>query len=275
MSHINFLSVKYFILLFVSLFFSTAWAEDLLIPLSKFDNDSQELSKERVIEFWGYHNYDGSNNYQNILRLRYYNPIEAGNWQGRIRLDTSVASDYNSSSTPNNTGQYSSGNTMVTIWGQDRSFLKPLGALVGARVMFPFGNNGQWAAGPQLNWVFSPQVDSILHVTDFSPLIRYMYGFDSKNNSYAINPSQPALIRNLQMFPTLGFQLSPNTILRFWDENGVVYNSAGGGWFIPVDAMVTHRLSKNFVFAIGVSKQVIQTYQQYDWKTYTKVSYNF
>jgi len=274
-SHINFLSVKYFILLFVSLFLCPAWAKDLLVPLSKFDNDSQGLSKDRVLEFWGYHNYQGSNNYQNILTLRYYNPLEAGNWQGRIRLDTSVASDYNSSSTPNNTGQYSSGNTMVTIWGQDRSFLKPLGALVGARVMFPFGNNGQWAAGPQLNWVFSPQVDSILHVTDFSPLIRYMYGFDSKNNSYAINPSQPALIRNLQMFPTLGFQLSPNTILRFWDENGVVYNSAGGGWFIPVDAMVTHRLSKNFVFAIGVSKQVIQTYQQYDWKTYTKVSYNF
>jgi len=228
-SHINFLSVKYFILLFVSLFLCPAWAKDLLVPLSKFDNDSQGLSKDRVLEFWGYHNYQGSNNYQNILTLRYYNPLEAGNWQGRIRLDTSVASDYNSSSTPNNTGQYSSGNTMVTIWGQDRSFLKPLGALVGARVMFPFGNNGQWAAGPQLNWVFSPQVDSILHVTDFSPLIRYMYGFDSKNNSYAINPSQPALIRNLQMFPTLGFQLSPNTILRFWDENGVVYNSAGGG----------------------------------------------
>ena len=275
MSHINFLSVKYFILLFVSLFLSTAWAEDLLIPLSKFDNDSQELSKERVIEFWGYHNYDGSNNYQNILKLRYYNPIEAGNWQGRIRLDTSVASDYNSSATPNNSGQYSSGITMVTIWGQDRSFLKPLGALVGARVMFPFGNNGQWAVGPQLNWVFSPQVDSILHVTDFSPLIRYMYGFDTKNNSYANNPNQPALLRNLQMFPTVGFQLTSNTILRLWDENGLIYNSAGGGWFIPIDAMVTHRLTKNLVIAVGASKQVVQTYSQYNWSTYGKISYNF
>jgi len=56
---------------------------------------------------------------------------------------------------------------------------------------------------------------------------------------------------------------------------GLSITLQGGGWFIPVDAMVTHRLSKNFVFAIGVSKQVIQTYQQYDWKTYTKVSYNF
>ena len=274
-SHTNFLSVKYFLLFFASLFMSTAWAEDFFVPLSKFDNDSQELSKDRVLEFWGYHNYEGSDNYKNILKLRYYNPLEAGDWRGRIRLDTSISSDYNSQMTSNNTGQYSAGNTMVTIWGQDRSFLKPLGALVGARVIVPFGNNGQWAVGPQLNWVFSPQVDSILNVTDFSPLIRYMYGFDTKNNSYAINPSQPALLRSFQMFPTAGFQLAPNTILRLWDENGVIYNTAGGGWFIPIDAMVTHRLTKNLVIAVGASKQVVQTYRQYDWSTYGKISYNF
>ena len=274
-SHTNFLSVKYFLLLFASLFLSNAWAEDLFVPLSKFDNDSQELSKDRVLEFWGYHNHEGNYNYKNVLKLRYYNPLEAGDWRGRIRIDTSISSDYNSQMPSNNTGQYSAGNTMVTIWGQDRSFLKPLGALVGARVIVPFGNNGQWAVGPQLNWVFSPQVDSILHLTDFSPLIRYMYGFDTKNNSYAINPSQPALLRNFQMFPTAGYQLAPNTILRLWDENGLIYNTAGGGWFIPIDAMVTHRLTKNLVIAVGASKQVVQTYRQYDWSTYGKISYNF
>jgi len=106
-------------------------------------------------------------------------------------------------------------------------------------------------------------------------LIRYMYGFDTKNNSYAINPSQPALLRSFQMFPTAGFQLAPNTILRLWDENGIIYNTAGGGWFIPIDAMVTHRLTKNLVIAVGASKQVVQTYRQYDWSTYGKISYNF
>ena len=164
---------------------------------------------------------------------------------------------------------------MVTVWGQDQTFLKPLGALVGGRVVFPFGNNGQWAVGPQLGWSFLPEVDSLLHVTDFSPLLRYMYGFDTKNNSQVINPSQPALVRNLQVFPTIGFQLSPNTMLRFWDENGAVYNSAGGGWFVPIDAMVTHRFARNWVFAVGASKQVVQSYHQYDWSTYAKVSYNF
>ena len=267
--------MKIFLSLLLSLIVSASYAEDLLVPIYKFDNDSQQLTNSRVLEFWGYHNYDGGDNYQNILRMRYYNPLEAGDWRGRIRFDTAYASNYNSISSANNAGQYSAGNTLITIWGQDRTFLKPLGALVGGRVIFPFGNNGQWAVGPQVGWSFVPEVDSLLHVTDFSPLMRYMYGFNGKNNSFITNPNQPPLMRTLQLFPTIGFELSPNTMLRFWDENGAVYNSAGGGWFVPIDAMVTHRFAKQWVFAVGASKQVIQTYPQYDWSTYAKISYNF
>jgi hypothetical protein len=257
--------------------FGAQWsnAETVLVPISKFDNDSQQLTNSRVLEFWGYHAADGGDNYQNILTLRYYNPLKAGDWHGRIRLDTSYVANYNSTTSPDNSRQYSAGNTMITVWGQDRHFLKPLGATVGARVIFPFGNNDQWAVGPQLGWTFVPEVDSKLHVTDFSPLIRYMYGFDSKNNSITVNPNQPALQRNVQLFPTIGFQLSPNTMLRFWDENGMAYNSAGGGWFVPIDAMVTHRLAKHWVVAVGASKQVVQTFRQYDWMAYGKVSLNF
>lgn len=267
--------MKIIILFLFALCFSISQAETLLVPLSKFDNDSQQLSNNKVLEFWGYHNYQGNDNYQNTLRLRYYNPLETGDWRGRIRLDTAYVANFNSVTSANNSGQYSPGNTMVTIWGQDRHFLKPLRALVGARVTFPFGNNGQWAIGPQLSWSFLPEIDTKLHVTDFSPLIRYMYGFDTKNNSLVVNPGQPALQRNLQMFPTIGFQLGPNTMLRFWDENGIVYNSAGGGWFVPIDAMVTHRLSRHWVIAIGGSKQLVETYKQYDWTAYGKVSFNF
>ncbi|MDP3620531.1 MAG: hypothetical protein Q8R65_01240 [Polynucleobacter sp.] len=257
--------------------FGAQWshAETVLVPLSKFDNDSQQLTNSRVLEFWGYHAADGDDNYQNTLRLRYYNPLKAGDWHGRIRFDTAYVANYNSNTSPDNSGQYSAGNTMVTVWGQDRTFLKPLGATVGARVTFPFGNNGQWAVGPQLGWTFVPELSSKLHVTDFSPLIRYMYGFDTKNNSIAVNSNQPALQRNLQLFPTLGFQLSPNTTLRFWDENGMAYNSAGGGWFVPIDAMLMHRLTKHWVVSVGASKQVVQTFRQYDWMTYGKVSLNF
>ena len=266
--------MKYLFFL-LSFLVSSAQAEDLLVPLSKFDNDSQRLSNDRVLELWGYNTADGGNNFQNSFTLRYYNPLEAGDWKGRIRLDTSVVSSYNANTSVGNLNQYSAGNTMVTVWGQDKDFLNPLRALVGARVILPFGNSGQWAAGPQLSWTFTPEVDSVLHVTDFSPLVRYMYGFESKNNSFANNPNQPPLARSLALFPTVGFELSPKTMLRFWDENGMAYNSAGGGWFVPLDAMVTHRLTNNLVVAIGASKELIQTYPQYNWTAYGKISFNF
>ena len=102
-----------------------------------------------------------------------------------------------------------------------------------------------------------------------------MYSFDTKSNSFTVNPGQPPLSRYLQIFPTVGFELSPSTMLRFWDENGMAYNAAGGGWFVPLDAMVTHRLTKDLVVALGASKQLLQTYPQYNWTAYGKVSFNF
>lgn len=267
--------MKYFVFIFINLLIANAYAEDLLVPLSKFDNDSQRLATDHVLEFWGYHGFDGANNYDNTLTLRYYNPLEAGDFKGRVRIDTSLVSAYNTDVAGSNSKQYSAGNTMVTIWGQDKNYLTPLRALIGARVVLPFGNYGQWAVGPQVSWTLTPEEDTLLRVTDFSPLLRYMYSFDTKNNTFAVNPSQPPLSQYLQIYPTIGFQLSPKTMLRLWDENGMAYNAAGGGWFIPIDAMVTHRLTKNLVVAVGASKQLFQTYRQYDWMSYGKVSLNF
>lgn len=244
------------------------------MPISKFENDSQQLVDNKVIELWGFHNYKGDGNYQNTAILRYYHPLETDGWRGRIRLDGSLVSNFRSGESSSNS-QYTLGNTLVTVWGQDNYFLKPLRALFGGRISLPSDTNGQWAAGPQLGWHFAPEVNSMLNVSGFSPLLRYMYGFDRKNNSFATKPAQPALQRNLQIYPIISFELSPKTVLRMWDQNEIIYNSAGGGWFVPIDAMISHRLTENLVFAIGASKQVIQTYKQYDWSTYAKVSLNF
>ena len=40
-------------------------------------------------------------------------------------------------------------------------------------------------------------------------------------------------------------------------------------------AMVTHRLNKNFLLAIGASKQIVQTYPEYNRSVYGKVSFHF
>jgi hypothetical protein len=44
---------------------------------------------------------------------------------------------------------------------------------------------------------------------------------------------------------------------------------------MPIDAMVTQRINKNLLFAIGGAKQVVQTYQFYNWTVYGKVSLTF
>lgn len=255
---------------------SSSWAaEDENRYSTYFQNISGEYSRSHILEFWGYHDYQGNQNYSDTIKLRFYQPLDIDRFHGTLRLDTAYVSNYGPSFPAQTSGQYSTGNTMLTLWGNHPDLLPEIGSNFGARLVFPFGNNGQWAIGPQVGASFRPTNSTSLNLADFSPLARYMYGFDTKNNSPQLNASQPPLARNLQLFPTLGFQITPSTQIRMWDENGVIYNSAGGGWFIPLDAMITHRLTKNFLFAVGASKQVVQTYNQYDWSVYGKLSFNF
>lgn len=192
-----------------------------------------------------------------------------------MRIDTAYSSTWGPATPGQSSGQFSAGNTMLTVWGTPPDFFPKWNLNLGGRIIFPFGNNGQWAVGPQVGASFVPQSSSKSLLSDFSPLLRYMYGFDGKNNSFAANPSQPPLLRTLQLYPTIGLRLSPSTQIRFWDENGVLYNTAGGGWFVPLDAMVTHSVSKHLLFAVGASKQVVQTFQAYDWSIYGKISVRF
>jgi hypothetical protein len=210
-----------------------------------------------------------------MYKLRFYQPLSIDQWKGMMRIDTAYSSTWGPSAPGQSSGQFSAGNTMFTVWGMPPSFLTSLNLSLGGRIIFPFGNNGQWAVGPQVSASFVPKSPSKSLLSDFSPLVRYMYGFDSKNNSFAINPSQPPLLRTLQLFPTVGLQLTPATQIRFWDENGILYNTAGGGWFVPLDAMVTQSINKHLSFAVGASKQVVQTFQAYDWSIYGKISLRF
>ena len=237
---------------------------------------ADQYSSQRVLEFWGYHNTYGEQSQSDTLKLRYYQPLQFDQWRGTMRLDTSYVSTYGPTLPQQSSGTYNAGNTMLTVWGNHPSVLKNWEGTLGARIVFPFGNNGQWAAGPQVGTVYVPNKAANSRLSDFSPLLRYMYGFDTKGNSFANNPNQPPLARNLNIFPTLGFNILPDTQIRFWDENGVVWNTGGGGgWFVPIDAMVTHRLNKHFLFAVGASKQVVQSYPVYDWSFYGKLSFNF
>jgi hypothetical protein len=257
---------------------SYADTSDFIEETLHLQSNPTPFSDQHILEFWGYHdNYQQNNqvNQSNTLKLRYYQPLQMDSWRGTARLDTSYVSAYGPTLPNQSASAYTAGNTLLTVWGKPPEFLSDWNGSIGGRVIFPFGNNGQWAAGPQLGMVFQPVSGSKSVLSDFSPLARYMYGFYNKNSTLTNTANQPALARRLELYPTLGFNLSPSTQLRFWDENGIVYNSAGGGWFIPIDAMVTQRISKQVLFAVGASKQLVQTYQQYNWEYYAKIAVNF
>lgn len=243
-------------------------AEQTSTPILGLVNASQERSQDHALEFWGYHDSQGSDNYIDTLKLRYYNPVNFGDWHGTMRLDAAYTAAYGSQLPAQSTGTFSANNAMVTIWGGKSGWL----GNVGARVFAPLGNIGQWLAGPQVSTSFIPAGSGQQLLSDISPLARYMIGFNAKAPS-GISP--PPLASRLELYPTVGFNLGPSTQIRFWDENGAVYNAAGGGWFVPIDAMVTQRINKNLLFAIGGAKQVVQTYQLYNWTVYGKVALTF
>ena len=263
-----FLRALTFSLLCISSALVSATEQTTATPILGLINTSQERSQDRTLEFWGYHEYDGSQNYADILKLRYYNPLNIGGWHGTARLDTAYTAVYGPQLAAQSTGTFSPNNVMLTIWGgQDGWF-----ANVGARLFAPLSNYGQWLAGPQVSTSFKPVGNERSVLSDISPLARYMFGFNPKAPA-GTNP--PSLASRLELYPTVGLNLSPSTQIRFWDENGAVYNAAGGGWFVPIDAMVTQRINQNLLIAIGGAKQVVQTYQLYNWTVYGKIALTF
>ena len=267
--------LRFFTFLFTALLVQPAFAEQNRYSadyLQEFQDESQDYSRNSILEFWGYHNnYGGQNNYTDTLRLRYYHPVHYDAFKGMVRLDTTANISPNSNSS-NSALLVQPGSTMLTAWGNHPDFLPNWGGNIGGRVIFPFGNGSQWAIGPQFGMSFKPEKGNNTVLADFSPLVRYMFGI---YQSASIASNSPNPLRELQMYPTLGFKLGPQTQIRIWDENGILYSTSQGTWFVPIDAMVTHRINKNLLVAIGASKQLIQTYTQYNWVAYGKVSVTF
>jgi len=135
---------------------------------------SDQYSSQRVLEFWGYHNTFGEQTQSDTLKLRYYQPLQLDQWRGTLRLDTSYVSTYGPQLPEQSSGTYSAGNTMLTVWGNHPSILKNWEGTLGGRIIFPFGNYGQWAAGPQIGTVYVPKEGSDSRLSDFSPLLRYI-----------------------------------------------------------------------------------------------------
>lgn len=238
------------------------------------DKLSAATASKTWAELWGYHNYQGNDSASNTIQARLYHslPIGQAGVQGLARLDTSV----NSNSGPNfnggGGGQFNPGNTRLTLSANTPDVAKDLSFGGGFRTIIPTGYNNpayssaQWAMGPQLAATYAPKDAGAFSY--FSPLVRYMMGF---------SPLSPnvTLMRSLELYPTLGFQLTSKLKLAVWDENGLTMNARNGKWFIPADAMITYSFTQHWGGSLGASLPLVNANFNYFWNTYGRIIYTF
>jgi hypothetical protein len=251
---------------------------ELIANESRAQDDDEILlaSKRKTwLEVWGFHNAQGHDSATNNIQPRFYHsfPLGRSGAQAITRLDTS----FNSNSGPRygnggGGGEFNPGNTRWTLAAFTPEVAQNLTFGGGFRMVMPTGYNNpryssaQWAIGPQLAMTYAPKNAGVFSF--FSPLVRYMMGTTSV-------ASNATLMRSLEIYPSLGFQLTPKLKLAMWDETGIAQSQRNGKWFVPIDAMLTYSFDKHWGASVGSSAPVINENFSYFWNAYGRVIYTF
>jgi hypothetical protein len=136
------------------------------------------------------------------------------------------------------------------------------------RLVFPTGGKGpfgsdQWQLAPGFGgtWRY-PEVGKGLTI---SPYARYFYGF---NEGDGITTK-----RSWNVFPTATFGLGDDWSVALWPEQGISYNLRSDKWFVPLEAMFTKRLSKEWEYSIGGAAPIVNDDRSYRWLLQGRVTY--
>ena len=244
---------------------SRAQADDELFYASK---------RKTWLEVWGFHNAHGNESATNNIQPRFYHtfPIGRSGAQGITRLDTSFNSNSGPKFNGGGGGEFNPGNTRWTLAGFTPEVAQNLTFGGGFRMVLPTGYNNpayssaQWAIGPQLAMTYTPK--DMGTFSFFSPVVRYMMG------TTQVSP-QATLVRTLELYPAVGFQLTPKLKLAMWDETAIYFSARTGRWFVPADAMLTYSFDKSWGATVGASAPLINNNFNYFWNVYSRVIYNF
>lgn len=244
---------------------SRAQADDELFYASK---------RKTWLEVWGFHNAQGHDSASNNIQPRFYHtfPIGRSGAQGITRLDTSFNSNSGPKFNGGGGGEFNPGNTRWTLAGFTPEVAQNLTFGGGFRMVLPTGYNNpayssaQWAIGPQLAMTYTPK--DMGTFSFFSPVVRYMMG------TTQVSP-QATLVRTLELYPAVGFQLTPKLKLAMWDETAIYFSARTGRWFVPADAMLTYSFDKSWGATVGASAPLINNNFNYFWNVYSRVIYNF
>lgn len=139
------------------------------------------------------------------------------------------------------------------------------------RLVFPTGGEApfgadQWQVAPAAGVTYS-RPDLWRGIT-FFPLARYFFGFDTQSPGVTE-------IRRLDLFPTMIFGLAPGWALHLYPENPISYNDRTHKWFVPIDALVTHRVSKSFEYGFGGAFPIVDDDRAYRWLVQARLTFYF
>jgi hypothetical protein len=127
----------------------------------------------------------------------------------------------------------------------------------------PFGSSQyQWA--PAIGMSYAIPEDGVT----ISPFARYFM-------SYHATREDAAKVRTLDLFPTVTFSLRNDWDLSFYAENPVVYNDVIHKWFVPIDILLTKRVSRSFGFGFGGAYGLVKDDPRYQYVVNGRVTFYF
>ena len=129
----------------------------------------------------------------------------------------------------------------------------------------PFGSD-QWQVAPGFggNWRFP---DAGRGVT-IAPYARYFYGFSEGSPDVTTK-------RSWNIFPEVSFGLNEKWSLALYPEQGISYNIRSGKWFVPVEAMLTNRVTKSWEYSVGGAYALVEDDRSYRWLLQGRLRFNY
>ena len=196
-------------------------------------------------------------------------------WQLALRMDLPfVAKNAISSENPEGDFIYGLGDA-YTQAALIRTFDPRWAAGIGLRLITPTGQetltSDKWRLMPQA--AVRAMLPEIASDSYFTALVRY-------DQSVAGDPTART-ISNLQLAPTLNISLPDNWFITFYPNPDIRVNFGDpvtgqtGRFFLPFDAMIGRKLTKNLTTSLEVGVPIIKDYPVYDFKTEARLNYSY
>lgn len=129
----------------------------------------------------------------------------------------------------------------------------------------PFGSD-QWQVAPGFggNW----RIPDLWGGVTIAPYVRYFYGFSAGSPDVTTK-------RSWNIFPDVSFPLNDKWTLSFYPEQGITYNVRSGKWFVPIEAMLTNRVSKSWEYSFGGAYALVEDDRSYRWLFQGRLRYYY